>query len=205
MIEVDGYWYPFMNEVAANNMGHGGEMKNILAHVTNWSVAIDGGPQVGRVANALAKKFERVYAIELSRLNYDCLRKNAAANVVPIWGCLTNTIGGYFMAAPDKHPASPVFRAIPCWPGTNWAPGVTIDELGLESCGFVKLDLQGYDYFALLGAEHTLRRFRPPVYFEYDPSCFERYGIHKDASTIYLESLGYRYLGTDDGNQLWIC
>jgi len=198
-IKIGDYWYPFMNEVARCNLGYGDDMATALERVKDWSVAIDGGSQVGRVANRLAEKFQRVYAIELSPANFACLKRNVVSNVTPVHGCLTKAGGGGFVAVPDKHKDSPVFRAED---GGN-VPGVTIDELGLGSCGFIKLDLQGFDYFALLGAEQTLRRFKPPIYLEYDPSCFERYGINKHAHEIFLTGLGYEFLGTTDGNQTW--
>lgn len=201
MIEHDGYWYPFMNEVASHNLGHGNTMENALDLVKDWSVAIDGGAQIGRVANRLAEKFEKVYAVEIATENYECLVKNKKPNVIPIHGCLGVFGRGYsYKYEPDKHPESPVYRTIN---DRGPAPGIRIDELGLQSCGFIKLDLQGYDYYALLGADHTLRRFKPVLYFEYDPSCFERYGVHKNAHEIFLTALGYRYHGTDDGNQIW--
>ena len=204
MIEHDGHWYPFMNEVAKHNLGLGNDFGQCYALIKDYTVAIDGGAQVGRVANRLASMFEKVYAIELARQNYDCLVKNKVHNVIQILGCLCNTRGQAYTASPDKHADSPVFRAIQEERNTSSSvPGVTIDELALESCGFIKLDLQGYDYFALLGSEHTLRRFKPVLYFEYDPSCFERYGVHEDAFKNFLEPLGYTFHGTDDGNQLW--
>lgn len=211
MIEHKGYWYPFMNEVASHNLGYGNEMQNALELVKDWSVAIDGGAQVGRVANKLAEKFGKVYAIEIARENFDCLVKNIKANVTPVRACLTDSSVTWHPYAPDKHPDSPVYRATDArlsgvqWPGDEKEPvhGLCIDELPLKSCGFIKLDLQGYDYFALRGAVQTLKRFKPVVYFEYDPSCFERYGVHKNAHQLYLESLGYKYIGTDDGNQIW--
>lgn len=204
-VKVDGFWYPFMNDVARKNLGYGNEMTNILSHVKDWSVAIDGGSQVGRVANRLAEKFAKVVAIELSPDNFSCLRRNVVSNVVPIHACLTNSRGGNFSPAPDKHPDSPIYRAVSCSPGaTGSVPSLTIDELALESCGFIKLDLQGFDYFALLGAEHTLRRFKPPVFFEHDPTCFARYGVRNEDPGNFLKGLGYTLLEIDRDNQAWI-
>jgi FkbM family methyltransferase len=204
-VQIDGYWYPFMNDIARRNLGYGSDMKNVLSHVKDWSVAIDGGAQVGRVANSLAEKFDKVVAIELSPQNFECLSRNKKANVVPIHACLSNHHGEAFSPIPDKHELSPIFRAVSCAPGSVKAvPSLTIDELALDSCGFIKLDLQGFDYFALLGAEQTLRRFHPPVYFEHDLSCCERYGVDDDAPQNFLKGLGYTLLEIVSDNQAWI-
>ena len=204
-VNIDGYWYPFMNDVAGRNLGYGNSMGKILSHVKDFSIAIDGGAQVGRVANRLAEKFAKVIAIELSTQNFECLRKNISRNVVPILGCLTNSRGGNFTATPDKHPDSPICRAVSASPGASGSvAAITIDELALESCGFIKLDLQGFDYFALLGAEHTLRRFHPPIFFEHDASCFTRYGVRDEDPGNFLKGLGYTLLEVDSDNQAWI-
>ncbi len=41
-----------------------------------------------------------------------------------------------------------------------------IDDLELAELDFIKLDVEGYEYQALKGAEQTLKRCRPMVMFE---------------------------------------
>src|SRR4030095_13809625 len=46
---------------------------------------------------------------------------------------------------------------------------ITIDSLGLDAVGLIKLDIQGSETIALRGAEETLRRCRPVVLIEEKP------------------------------------
>ena len=42
----------------------------------------------------------------------------------------------------------------------------TIDSLELERLDFIKLDIEGYELFALKGAEETIKRCKPLIAFE---------------------------------------
>jgi FkbM family methyltransferase len=63
-------------------------------------------------------------------------------------------------------------------------PLITIDSLDLDDCQFIKLDVEGMEAEALLGAIATIRRFRPFLYVENDRqtrsaeliSLIQRYG-----------------------------
>jgi len=45
---------------------------------------------------------------------------------------------------------------------------VTIDSLGLPSCGFIKIDVEGHEQAVIAGAAETIRRFKPALYVEND-------------------------------------
>lgn len=200
MIEIDKYLYPFDNPVVRRNLGYGPDLSCFQGLVKRHTVAVDGGAMVGRVANRLATRFDLVYAIEMSKENYECLLKNRASNVIAIRGCLGEKVESVDYI-PDDHPATPIY----CVSKTGGAtPGITIDSLNLHDCGFIKLDLQGYDLFALKGAERTLRKFKPVVFHEADPRCLARYGVKREDVDTYMKSLGYRLAGQSESDQLWI-
>jgi FkbM family methyltransferase len=50
--------------------------------------------------------------------------------------------------------------------GGDQVPLVTIDELSLSACALLKIDAEGMDYDVLLGADETIARTRPVLYFE---------------------------------------
>lgn len=199
-VHLASYWYPFMNDVVKANLGEGEEMTEAMDLVRDWTLAIDGGAFVGIVSNRLADKFQAVHAIEAARANFDCLVRNVKSNVICHHACLCNTMSeaGY-TAVPDKDVRSPVCHM----ESGGMIPPLTIDSFKFESCGFIKLDLQGFDYFALLGAEQTLRRFKPVVHFEHDPGCYERYGIEAGAPGDFLTALGYRKRHFAYDGQTW--
>lgn len=200
MIEIDKYLYPFDNPVVRRNLGYGPDLTQFSGLIKNFSVAVDGGAMVGRVSNRMATMFDLVFAIEMSRENYGCLLKNRASNVIAINACLGEKMESVDYI-PDDHPATPVY----CVSKTGGkTPGITIDSMKLYACGFIKLDLQGYDYFALKGAEQTLKKFKPAVYLEADVRCLARYGVKREDIADYLKPLGYQLAGEGGSDQLWI-
>ena len=44
----------------------------------------------------------------------------------------------------------------------------TIDDLRLTTCDFIKLDLEGAESLAIIGAEETINEFKPVIVFEYN-------------------------------------
>jgi hypothetical protein len=81
-------------------------------------------------------------------------------------------------------------------------PRITIDSLGLPSLGFLKLDVEGSEPFALMGARETLKRCRPIVLFE-DKYHWIRYGLRPDAVEAVLRQAGYRSLARAGGDAIW--
>ena len=60
------------------------------------------------------------------------------------------------------------------------------------ACGLIKIDTDGYDLFALMGAKALLRDARPVVYGEFHERCLGWHGQSLGDVQAYLEPLGYR-------------
>lgn len=200
MIQVNGWWIPF--EYKGSYLNLEPDLPKALKHVKDWSLAIDGGAYVGVVTKHLLEKFETVYAVELAPDTTECLKLNCP-EAISINACL-GFVRERVSYIGDKDPNSPI-RCVtvgrPLHDGN--VRTITIDSLNLPSCGFIKLDLQGYDYFALRGAEETLRQFHPVVMFEHDGGCFKRYGIKGTWPGQFLSDLGYKQV-SGGANHIWI-
>ena len=70
-----------------------------------------------------------------------------------------------------------------CFTGKT-VPIVRIDDLRLDDCHFLKIDVEGMEKTVLAGAVDTIRRFRPILYVEDDR--FEKSAELR----AFLESLG---------------
>jgi hypothetical protein len=75
----------------------------------------------------------------------------------------------------------------------------TIDSLGLLDLDLLQLDIEGYEWHALAGARQTLERCRPLVQVELR-GFTERYGKTDAEVVALLESLGYKLVASQPGN-----
>jgi hypothetical protein len=74
--------------------------------------------------------------------------------------------------------------------GEGDIPLERLDTFKLEDVDFIKLDCEGYELFALRGAEETLKRCRPCVIVEQKPGRGQRFGLAERGAVDYLQRLG---------------
>lgn len=160
-----------------------------LAHVPGHGTAIDGGAHVGAYTRVMAGHFATVHAFEPAPETFAALQRNLRD-----WG-LAERVHAHEAAISDSHDKVSVdlprgrrslSRQIS---GPGEIPSMRIDDLGLEQLDFMKLDVEGYEYRALRGAEETLRRCRPMVMFE-DKGKGDDQRLRQVHN--YLQSLGAR-------------
>ena len=68
----------------------------------------------------------------------------------------------------------------------------TLDSFNLARCDFIKMDIEGFEVFALRGAMETIKKFRPKMFIELNDSALSRYGFAKDDILKPLLESGYR-------------
>jgi len=77
-----------------------------------------------------------------------------------------------------------------------------LDAFNLYNVGFIKLDVEGYEYFALKGAEKTIKKWRPVVLIEENGLC-NRYGIKDGQCGELLKSWGYSLAQRVRKDEIW--
>lgn len=60
------------------------------------------------------------------------------------------------------------FGGVSLGEGTEERDMITIDSLNLESCEFMKIDVEDYEFFVLCGAEETIIKYKPTILFEHN-------------------------------------
>jgi len=75
---------------------------------------------------------------------------------------------------------------------------VTVDSLNLRDVDFIKMDLEGWEYPALIGAEQTLMQCRPVLMLEYEKNSPNRTQI-ESRLTVY----GYREVFRKNADHVW--
>ncbi len=183
-------------------------LADALQYVTNWSVAIDGGANIGLWTIDMAQRFEQVYSFEIDPETFNCLEENL--NSREITNCTALNIGlsnckdqyhladGWTGNSMGRHlmPKTPKtlsylrhHRALSHRSKDNTKiTTTTIDDMNLPGLGFVKLDVEGHEAQVLEGGRETLNKYKPIVMIEYKPLLNKRYGT-TDPVQI-LEELG---------------
>ena len=210
MKHVHGWAFPdadeFMAaEIKADGTYQAGHLRAALAHVTEWSVAIDGGAHVGTWARLLGERFGRVIAVEPSADTYEALCANLTAfgcvTVEPRRAALGAGPGRVRMALDGRGATMKNTGARYAAPGGD-IPVETIDSWILPSLGLLKLDVEGSEAAALRGAVETLRRCRPIVIFE-EKGLGRRYQDGPGAAARVLTGAGYRLLQSVKMDHIW--
>ena len=174
---------------------------------------IDGGANMGLYTLYAARRIGRrgtVVALEPSAREFDRLaghvRLNRLANVrcrrlalgreagkgrlrvAAEWNAGHNTLGAFGYEATETAGVEEVdIRAL---------DSIVVEE-ALERVDLVKLDLEGAEFDALLGAERTLRRFEPAILIELADRTLRHQGAESGQIWDFLEERGYAMHGFD--------
>ena len=176
-----------------------------MKYVNLHRLAVDGGAHIGTWTRQLSKWFDRVISFEPSMESFECLAynvngqhnidlRNQALGKEP--GRVRMTMEGYDHAIKNGNTMA-MFVA----EGDD-VDRIMLDSLNLDDLDFLKLDVEGSEVDALLGAKETLLRCKPVVLFE-DKDHFGRYGYGKEAPSNLLKSLGATWLFTAGCDQIW--
>lgn len=146
--------------------------------------AIQAGGNCGVWAAWLAKRFDRVVTVEPDMVNYHCLVQNVPDNVSHERAAFGENYGRMGMAADPANVGAHYLK------GTGTVPVIPIDGMNLPGCDYLCLDVEGYELPALMGAEDTIRRFRPVIQIE-DKGLSEKYGHRQGDAEKWLARFGY--------------
>jgi FkbM family methyltransferase len=152
------------------------EMALLRQVLSPGAVVVEGGANVGAHTIALSRLAGRtgqIHAFEPQRLVFQTLCANVALN-----SCV-NVFAHY--AALGAQPGEIAVPWLPPDTPTNFGglslrlevggervPLRRIDDLALPACHLIKLDVEGMELDALLGASETVHRYRPHLYVEND-------------------------------------
>lgn len=160
-----------------------------------FAVAVDGGAHIGTWTRPLSQRFERVLAFEpnpwLAQLNRKNLELIGAGNVrvyeAALWRECTvlslrndesGNSGQAFITSFDDNEGRQLMT--PC---------VSIDAFELPALDLLKLDIEGAEIAALIGAGNTIVRHKPIVVIEQNCAS-DRYGVERRAAQNWLASFG---------------
>lgn len=210
MKSVLGWNFPdaddFMTrQIDADGRYQGSHLDEAMKYVTDHSLAVDAGAHVGLWSRQMAKSFECVIAVEPSPDTFEALTANMQA-----FGCSNVELRqmalgagpGFVSMTLDAKGASMKNTGARYVETGGSIPMEAIDAWELPSLGFLKLDVEGSEHAALLGARQTLKRCHPVVLYE-NKALWRRFGVHRDAPKDLLTGLGYRQVAAVSKDEIW--
>ena len=175
---------------------------NISKLVKNKNVLIQAGGNAGFYVKKYADIFDKVYTFEPEPLSFYCLNLNVTSpNVFKFQACLgeSHECVNLFNACdtPLGHGGSHVT-------GVGATPTFMIDDLNLQICDLIHLDIEGYEKKALLGGIQTIKRCKPVIALENYAPWLARYGTNIDEIENLLISLEYKNISEIQGDRIYV-
>jgi FkbM family methyltransferase len=177
------------------------EIEIIKKIVTKDDVALDIGANIGFMTTILAEQAKHVYAFEPSPDNYKQLQENTKGfdNVTAYPIALSNKRGyGILYTCPKDNGMNRLYNSHWCKGGEQIRVGIlpldrihyfSLDNIKID---FIKLDVEGYEYYAIMGMEKLLWRDHPTVMMEFHPPTLEEAGTNPQAPYyLFKHVMGY--------------
>jgi FkbM family methyltransferase len=168
-----------------------------LPHVNGRSVCVQAGGNCGLYPLRLAAYFQQVYTFEPDAANFACMALNCALpNVFKFQACLSDACGSVDLERDPQNAGAHFVK------GVGIIPSLRLDDLKLDACDLIALDVEGMELAALKGAADTVTKFHPVIVVE-EKGHGARYGVSAADLSQWLEERGYRLASRCRRDQIW--
>ena len=123
------------------------------------------GGHCGLYPYLFTEYFDMVFTCEPNDISFYCLANNCQGkNIVKLNVALGKKVGRVesVCSSPNNTGMNKTVGA----DGTHYVPMITIDSLELNDIDLIQLDVEGFEYDALLGARKTIKRNKPVMIIE---------------------------------------
>jgi FkbM family methyltransferase len=201
----DGRFIIFPNDAIAQHLKNGKLWEQHFKEITNILISpgdtvIDAGANFGYNSVVMGKQIGPqglLVAFEPQRIIYQQLCGNLILN--NIYNAIT-----YQSALGDGTETIVNMRSVDY--NASWVNigdtsiGVdgeevsiwSLDQIGLNKVDFIKLDIQGYELFALKGTKNLLNTYKPDLFIEIEPHQLIKFNITENQLLEYIKSFGYK-------------
>lgn len=164
-----------------------------------WTV-VDAGAALGDHTQVYLEQVGpegRVIAIEPNEQFLVCLRHNCpGAEIVPF--ALWHEVADLYLHVNPANIGGGTLQPTNVAGSNGYALGpyktITLDSLNLNRLDYMKLDVEGTEYYAMLGGERTIRTFMPIMVIEINPPVMSANKLTCDQVYKLLEDWGYDWI-----------
>lgn len=184
MVQIAGFYWPDdVGEKWKHSLEHVGSIEWAIAACRHRRTALQAGGNIGVWPKRLAESFHTVFTFEPEPISRACLEQNVYKNVVVSPFALGDRDG----LCDIKRRSLGSHRVME----GETVRVITIDSLELDDLDLLQLDVEGYEWHALMGALVTIDACRPVIQVELRGHT-EKYAHTDDEVRQLLASLGYR-------------
>jgi FkbM family methyltransferase len=171
-------------------------LKQVVAMVAEKRIAVQAGACLGVFPKYLSAKFDAVYTFEPSAPLFVRMTKNAPEpNIVRFQaalGCQRGSMLNPVCSLRGNDGKSVLHEGMTRMETGGIIPTMRLDDLALPCCDLIYLDVEGWELYALRGAQETIRRYRPVIACEINRGI-EYLGISGDDLRAHIKSLDYEF------------
>lgn len=175
-----------------------------LGYVAGHHACVQAGGNLGIFPKYLARHFETVYTFEPDGELFAALMFNAREpNIVKLQAAVGIHRDPVRMECSRRDGSQrEVHEGLTHVAGPGVIPCLQIDDLGLPVCDLIYLDVEGYEFHALLGAAKTIERCRPVIGVEINRNI-EFAGYKADDVRSLIASHGYAHRLTMHSDEIY--
>ena len=160
---------------------------------------VQAGGNCGLILSQFVDYFTQIYTFEPDPVNFYCLNLNILSpKVIKLQACLGN-----------KRETVGIYNYLPDIGGVHvkgegCVPTIKIDDLNLPQCDLIQLDVEGYEYNALLGAKETILKYNPVLCVEWCEKWLLRYGVGFDVMDKFFKEIGYTQVDSNAVDRIYV-
>jgi len=188
-----------------------------LKFVTQFRTAVDIGAHVGISVHQWAPLFDQVHAFEPMIDHFECLELNTAKfGNVTRHNCAMSNQSAMLKGAYRTMKNSGSFQLVDKeFVAVNHKkariyniPSKRLDEFELDNVDLIKIDVEGWEFEVLKGAEQTVRRCKPVLMVEFtNGGGMKNKSMHNycvDEYMEFIESLDYKLVSSAGDDSIYI-
>jgi FkbM family methyltransferase len=205
----DGKFIIFPNDAIAQHLKSGKSwephFKTVIQHlVKEGDTVLDCGANFGYNAVIMGKQIGpsgRLFAFEPQRIINQQLSGNMILNNIYNATIVHAALGqeqGFTTMSPVPYDLDWVnIGDTSVGEGGDEVQVITLDIIDSQP-DFIKMDVQGYELFALLGGTNTIKQTLPDIFIEIEEHQLAKFNVTKTQLVDYIKSFGYRMFRIDN-------
>lgn len=184
-------------------------LREIRKHISKTSICLDIGANIGQhsLYMATVATHGKVYAFDpipsLAKQIQESVSKNNYNNVEVFTFGLSNENIIKEIYLNNLNMGNTTFKKRLGASSVEKAETKIFDDFWNERAqiDFIKMDVEGYEYYALLGMKKSLEKYKPVMIIEFSPLFYSKMNIDSRDVLTYIFSLGYHIYDLDHNRE----